>query len=121
MPAFGASTNWEMIQIPLFWILTPDFCILFLFIHFDSHIRADSPAQGATGAFPGIVKEDEVTAFFVKLLGKPDHFLGTGFNAQLAAFATFFIDQDLSHFSLSIAEPIPSVFLLAYGDFRPSA
>ena len=74
-----------------------------LFIHFNGHIRADSPAHGTAGTVSGVLKKNEMISFFVKILRETDHFFGAHRQAKLTAFASVFIDFDLSHSSFLIS------------------
>jgi hypothetical protein len=69
----------------------------FSFVDFDSHVRANSPAEGACRAFTGIFADDEVIALLIEIRGHADDLFGTGDKTELASLASFFINSDFSH------------------------
>jgi hypothetical protein len=46
-------------------------------------------------------------SFFVKIIRETDHFFGAGRQAKLTAFASVFIDFDLSHYGSSKSTRLP--------------
>jgi len=78
----------------------------YLFIHFNSHIRADSPAHGTAGTVSGVLKKNEMISFFVKIIRETDHLFGASRQAKLTAFASLFLDFDLRHY-FSLKSPHP--------------
>ena len=69
----------------------------FLFVHFDRHIRADAPAEGAGRTLFPVLEDDEMVPFLVELLGEADALLRTNHDTELTPLAAFLIDHNLSH------------------------
>ena len=68
-----------------------------LFINFNRHIRADTPAKRAARTLVRFFEDHKVITFLVEFVRDPDRLLRAGFNAELAPLAPFSINNNLSH------------------------
>ena len=78
--------------------LCPLLFAYFLFVHFNSHIRTDPSAEGAGRAFTPILENNEVISLIVELLRQAEALFRTGHDTELASFAAFLVNRNLSHF-----------------------
>ena len=69
----------------------------FLFIHFNGHIRTDATTEGTGRTLTSLLENNEVISLVVELLRKAEALLRTGHDTELASFAAFLVNRNLSH------------------------